>query len=139
VNVLQKRKVEDAHFRSRLAKSRLSRHLFRGMKAYNGIATLSLEKPQHVIYGLNEGPDSEDFRIIQTVIRGIPFSTPTFLKDFSLIRPVPIQINLVQAPAECFLKKGLDPATGRLLGDSTSRPAPGRSFSGAPQKTCLLS
>jgi exodeoxyribonuclease-3 len=45
---------------------------YRGMKSFNGVATLLREKPDQVIYGLEEGPDSEDFRIIQTVVRGIP-------------------------------------------------------------------
>lgn len=44
---------------------------YRGMKSYNGVATLTLEKPSEVIHGFNSGPDSEDFRIIQTVVRGV--------------------------------------------------------------------
>ena len=71
VMCLQETKVEDAHFPLEPLQS-LGYHVtFRGMKAYNGVATLSLEKPSKVIYGLEEGPDSEDFRIIQTVIQGI--------------------------------------------------------------------
>ena len=44
---------------------------FRGMKAYNGVATLSLKKPEKVVHGFHEGPDSEDFRMLQTVINGV--------------------------------------------------------------------
>ncbi len=72
VMCLQETKVEDVHF-PLAPLQELGYHVtFRGMKAYNGVATLSLEKPSEVIYGLEPGPDSEDFRIIQTVIRGIP-------------------------------------------------------------------
>jgi hypothetical protein len=45
---------------------------FRGMKAYNGVATLTREKPEKIIYGLHEGADNEDFRIIQTIVNGVP-------------------------------------------------------------------
>ena len=42
------------------------------MKSYNGVATLSLREPDRVIYGLDDHPDSEDARTLQTVIDGIP-------------------------------------------------------------------
>jgi exodeoxyribonuclease-3 len=45
---------------------------FRGMKGYNGVATLTRLEPERVIYGLHDGPDNEDFRILQTVVNGIP-------------------------------------------------------------------
>ena len=42
------------------------------MKAYSGVATFTRKPPGQVIYGLHEGKDNEDFRIVQTVIDGIP-------------------------------------------------------------------
>jgi len=60
---------------------------FRGMKGYNGVATLSLEKPSKVIHGLCEGPDSEDFRIIQTIIRGIPVINTYVPQGFDITNP----------------------------------------------------
>ena len=41
-------------------------------KTLNGVATLTRQKPEEVLYGFEPGPDSEDFRIIQTVVDGIP-------------------------------------------------------------------
>jgi exodeoxyribonuclease III len=71
VMCLQETKVEDKDFPLDPLKN-LGYHVtFRGMKGYNGVATLSLEKPKKVIYGLCEGPDSEDFRIIQTLVGGV--------------------------------------------------------------------
>src|SRR5579875_474512 len=45
---------------------------YRGMKGYNGVATLSRTEPERVLHGLHEGADNEDVRILQTVIGGIP-------------------------------------------------------------------
>lgn len=68
---LQETKVEDKDF-PLAPLEELGYHVtYRGMKAYNGVATLSLEKPEKVVYGLSAGSDSEDFRIIQTVVNGI--------------------------------------------------------------------
>jgi exodeoxyribonuclease-3 len=41
------------------------------MKGYNGVATLSRTEPESVFYGLCEGPDSEDVRVLETVVNGI--------------------------------------------------------------------
>src|SRR5437879_4827198 len=45
---------------------------YRGMKGYNGVATLTLRPPDDVMLGLCEGPDNEDVRIVRTVVQGIP-------------------------------------------------------------------
>src|SRR5689334_18351393 len=44
---------------------------FRGMKGYNGVATLTRTEPERVMHGLCEGPDSEDVRALTTVVGGI--------------------------------------------------------------------
>jgi exodeoxyribonuclease III len=69
---LQETKVMDELFpREELAET--GYHVtFRGMKGYNGVATFTRGRPDKVIHGLVEGPDSEDFRILQTVVDGIP-------------------------------------------------------------------
>ena len=43
-----------------------------GIPIAGGLATLSLREPDRVIYGLDDKPDSEDARILQTIIGGIP-------------------------------------------------------------------
>ena len=42
------------------------------MKSYNGVATLTLEKPERIVHGLHGDADNEDVRILQTVVNGIP-------------------------------------------------------------------
>jgi exodeoxyribonuclease III len=69
---LQETKVQDSEFPLEALKSAGYHAFFRGMKGYNGVATLSRLKPERVVHGLHEGPDSEDVRIVQTVISGIP-------------------------------------------------------------------
>jgi exodeoxyribonuclease-3 len=72
VMCLQETKVRDDEFPV-LAFTAAGYHAsFRGMKAYNGVATLSRREPERVIHGLHEGPDSEDSRILQVVVDGVP-------------------------------------------------------------------
>ncbi len=72
VMCLQETKVRDEDFPADAFRGAGYHPSFRGMKAYNGVATLTRVKPEKVIHGLHEGPDNEDFRIIQTVVGGIP-------------------------------------------------------------------
>ncbi len=72
VMCLQETKVQDQDFPAGAIREAGYHSSYRGMKGYNGVATLSLEAPEKVVHGLHEGPDNEDFRIIQTVIGGIP-------------------------------------------------------------------
>lgn len=69
---LQETKVQDADFPLEPLQDAGYHVSFRGMKGYNGVATLTREKPDHVMYGLHEGPDNEDFRVLQTVVDGVP-------------------------------------------------------------------
>jgi exodeoxyribonuclease-3 len=72
VMCLQETKVQDKDFPIEAVERAGYHATFRGMKGYNGVATLTREKSEKVVYGLSEGPDNEDFRIIQTVVSGIP-------------------------------------------------------------------
>jgi exodeoxyribonuclease-3 len=69
---LQETKVTDANFPAAELKAAGYHAAFRGMKAYNGVATLTRSQPERVIHGLFQGPDNEDCRILQTVVDGIP-------------------------------------------------------------------
>ncbi len=69
---LQETKVQDQDFPVEAFEQAGYHVSFRGMKGYNGVATITRQKPENVIYGLHEGPDSEDCRILQTVVDGIP-------------------------------------------------------------------
>src|ERR1700693_776307 len=72
VMCLQETKVQDQDFPAEAIREAGYHVAFRGMKAFNGVATLTRAEPDQVIHGLQEGPDHEDFRIIQTVVHGIP-------------------------------------------------------------------
>jgi len=72
VMCLQETKVQDQNFPVAALKDAGYHVYYRGMKSYNGVATLSRREPDRVIYGLDDRPDSEDARILQTVVGGIP-------------------------------------------------------------------
>jgi exodeoxyribonuclease III len=69
---LQETKIQDQDFPVAALKDAGYHVYYRGMKSYNGVATLSRLEADRVIYGLDDRPDSEDARILQTVICGIP-------------------------------------------------------------------
>ena len=71
VLALQGTKVQDIDFPEHAYMEAGYFSAFRGMKSYNGVAILTREKPSQVIYGFKSGADSEDFRIMQIVVRGI--------------------------------------------------------------------
>ena len=72
VMCLQETKVQDHEFPADAFRSLGYYSTFRGMKGYNGVATLTRHEPERVLHGFHEGPDNEDFRILQTVVGGIP-------------------------------------------------------------------
>src|SRR5277367_5182706 len=69
---LQETKVQDQDFPAEAIRKAGYHVAYCGMKAYNGVATLTRAEPEKIVYGLHEGPDNEDFRVIQTVVNGIP-------------------------------------------------------------------
>jgi exodeoxyribonuclease III len=71
VMCLQETKVQDHEFPVEAIQQAGYKSSFRGMKSYNGVATLTRCEPQRVLHGLHEGPDNEDTRIILTVVDGI--------------------------------------------------------------------
>lgn len=68
---LQETKVQDPDFPIAAFTDAGYHVTFRGMKAYNGVATITRKKPDEVEHGFQPGPDSEDFRILRVVIDGI--------------------------------------------------------------------
>jgi exonuclease III len=69
---LQETKVPDGEFPAAAFIDAGYHVAFRGMKGYNGVATLTRREPESVFYGFCAGPDSEDVRILETVVDGIP-------------------------------------------------------------------
>jgi exonuclease III len=54
---LQETEVQDQDFPAETFREAGYHATFRGMKGYNGVATLSRQKPERVLHGLHEGPD----------------------------------------------------------------------------------
>ncbi len=69
---LQETKVQDSEFPAEPFRAAGYYPTFRGMKGYNGVATLSRIAPEFVRHGFCEGPDSEDARVLLTVIDDVP-------------------------------------------------------------------
>jgi len=69
---LQETKVLDSEFPAAAFRDAGYHVAFRGMKGYNGVATLTRSQPESVFHGLCAGPDNEDARILETVVDGIP-------------------------------------------------------------------
>jgi exodeoxyribonuclease-3 len=68
---LQETKVQDSEFPADTFRDAGYHACFRGMKGYNGVATLTLSPPDEVTYGLHKGADNEDVRMIHAVVSGI--------------------------------------------------------------------
>jgi exodeoxyribonuclease-3 len=81
---LQETKVQDQDFPVEAIGKAGYHATYRGMKGYNGVATLTRSLPDKVVYGLHDGPDNEDFRILQTVVSGIPIINSYVPQGYSI-------------------------------------------------------
>ena len=125
VMCLQETKVQDADFPVDAFTECGYHSTYRGMKSYNGVATLTKKKPEAVLYGLNPGPDGDDFRIIQTLVDGIPIVN-TYVPQGSLISSDQYTLKLLwfKRLRELF-EKHLDPKKPALwMGDLNVAPEP---------------
>ena len=68
---LQETKVQDSEFPVAAVEAAGYHATFRGMKSYNGVATLTREKPDHVVHGFGKDAEEEAVRILQTTVNGI--------------------------------------------------------------------
>jgi len=68
---LQETKAQDSEFPALAFLAAGYHSTFRGMKGYNGVATLTRGEPEEVRYGFREGADSEDVRLLYTRVDGI--------------------------------------------------------------------
>jgi exodeoxyribonuclease-3 len=72
VMCLQETKVQDEDFPVEPIRAAGYHVIFRGRKAYNGVATLTRTPAESVLHGLCEGADEEDDRVLCAVVNGIP-------------------------------------------------------------------
>lgn len=68
---LQETKIQDQDFPILAFEAAGYHAMFRGMKSFNGVATLTKQKPERVMHGFEAGSDAEDVRVLQVVVDGI--------------------------------------------------------------------
>ena len=125
VMCLQETKVQDSDFPVTEIEHAGYYASFRGMKGYNGVATLAGEKPEKVIYGLRDEPDPEDVRILQTVVRGIPIINTYVPQGQSIISDKYVAKLLWFKYLKRYFETRLDPAQPALwVGDMNVAPEP---------------
>jgi len=69
---LQETKVQDVDFPVGAFVDAGYHVVFRGQKAHAGVAIVSREEPQEVAFGLDDGGEPDEARLIRAVIEGIP-------------------------------------------------------------------
>jgi len=125
VMCLQETKVQDEDFPAEAIEKAGYHATFRGMKGYNGVATLTREAPEKVIFGLHEEPDNEDFRIIQTVVSGIPIINSYVPQGYSISsEKYALKLAWFQR-LRAYFETALDPQKPAIwLGDLNVAPEP---------------
>jgi exodeoxyribonuclease-3 len=68
----QETKVQDAEFPADPFREVGYSIVFRGQKGYAGVATASREEPRDVAFGLDDGGDPDEARLVRVTVRGIP-------------------------------------------------------------------
>jgi len=122
---LQETKVMDADFPADAFTSAGYHASFRGMKSYNGVATLTRNPPERVIHGLHRDADNEDVRILQTVVEGVRIVN-TYIPQGGTIQSEKYQFKLAWfARLRVYFDQHLDPAQPAIwLGDLNVAPEP---------------
>jgi exodeoxyribonuclease-3 len=125
VMCLQETKVQDQDFPVDPLREAGYHVTFRGMKGYNGVATLSRKPPESVMHGLHPGPDNEDVRVLQTVIDGIPIVN-TYVPQGNSITSDKYMLKLDWFDRiRRYFEEYLDPAKPAVwLGDLNIAPEP---------------
>lgn len=122
---LQETKVQDQDFPVDAISKAGYHSTYRGMKGYNGVATLSRTPPEKVVYGLHEGPDNEDFRVIQTVVEGIPIINSYVPQGYSIKSEKYAYKLQWFRRMRVYLESSLDPSAPAIwVGDLNVAPEP---------------
>jgi exodeoxyribonuclease-3 len=122
---LQETKVQDEHFP--LAELRAAGYeaTFRGMKSYNGVATLSRTKPDRVLHGFHDGPDNEDTRVLLTAFGDLTVVNTYVPQGYKVGSDKYLYKLEWFAHARRFFAQHLDPARPAVwLGDLNVAPEP---------------
>ncbi|HIP99163.1 TPA: exodeoxyribonuclease III [Candidatus Bipolaricaulota bacterium] len=69
---LQETKVPDPEFPAQALEAAGYHVVFRGVKGGAGVAIVSREEPEEVVFGLDDGGPPDEARLIRATVRGIP-------------------------------------------------------------------
>ncbi len=122
---LQETKVQDSDFPVVAVQAAGYHATYRGMKGFNGVATLTRKMPEQVTHGFEEGPDSESVRLLTTVVEGIPIIN-TYVPQGNSITSEKYSFKLQWlGRLRRYFEKHLDPAKPAIwLGDLNVAPEP---------------
>ena len=122
---LQETKVQDSEFPATAFQDLGYHASYRGMKGFNGVATLTRNPPDDVSHGFEEGPDNEDVRILKTVVNGIPIVN-TYVPQGSSVTSEKFAFKLQWlGRLRRYFETNLDPAKPAIwLGDLNVAPEP---------------
>lgn len=84
---LQETKVQDSEFPTEPFSKTPYHLIFRGMKAYNGVAILSREEPRNVAFGLDDGQPPDEARLISVNLRGVSIINAYVPQGFDIHSP----------------------------------------------------
>jgi exodeoxyribonuclease III len=125
VMCLQETKVQDSDFPLAAVESAGYKAFFRGMKSYNGVATLTIEQPEKIVYGFHDEPDNDDVRILQVVVEGIPIINTYVPQGYSITSEKYVAKLLWFKRLERYFQAHVDPARPAVwLGDLNVAPEP---------------
>jgi exodeoxyribonuclease III len=122
---LQETKVQDSEFPADAIREAGYHVTFRGMKTFNGVATLTRTAPQRILHGLHEGPDNEDCRVLLTEVNGITIVN-SYAPQGQNVNTEKYTLKLAWfRRIQRFFEQQLDPARPALwLGDLNVAPEP---------------
>ncbi len=122
---LQETKVQDADFPVDELRAAGYYSTFRGMKGYNGVATLTRAEPTEVVHGLHRNEDNEDVRILQTLVNGVRIVN-TYVPQGNSIKSDKYVFKLEWFQRlQRYFKEHLDPGQPAVwLGDLNVAPEP---------------
>ena len=84
---LQETKVQDSEFPALGLASTGYHVVYRGMKSYNGVAMLTRTAPDDVFYGLDDGGEPDEARIMRVMLKGVPIVNTYVPNGFKIVSP----------------------------------------------------
>lgn len=122
---LQETKVQDSEFPLMALMPSGYEISFRGMKSYNGVATLSRSKPESVRAGLDDGVEPDEPRLLHIVLGGIHIINTYIPQGFEIDSPKYVYKLEWYKRLRAYFDKHLSPAQPVIwCGDMNVAPRP---------------